>query len=254
MKTGFALAVAGWFSLSACSAGAGADEYSSLLRARKFAEVEMLANARLALDPDDANALAAKADAIVATGPAARFDEAVALAERCIAAHPQRSGCFLALGNALGAKATHAGPVSAMGHAARIRDAVTKAVELDPRNTDARFALLDYYMQAPAIIGGGKGKARALAAQTNAINPAAARLMQAQLALADKDLPQAEATLMAVHPGNDQMVADRQRDLLIELGNRYASDNHPADSTRVLRVVQERFPESGSGSRPPGPR
>lgn len=254
MKTGFAIVAAALFSLSGWGRAAGPEDYSSLLRAKKFSEAERVANARLAQDPSDAAALAAKAEAIVAMQRTGRIDEAVRLGEQCVAAHPQQSGCYLALGDALGAKAKHAGPVSAMGYAAKIRDAFFRAVELDPYNTDARFALLDYYMQAPALVGGGKGKARSLAAQTEAINPAAARLMQAQLALANEDYAQAEERLVSVQPRNDHMVADRQRDLLVELAHRYAADNRLADSERVLRVVRKRFPERDQDLSGPAPR
>jgi TolA-binding protein len=131
-----------------------------------------------------------------------------------------------------------------MGYATKIRGDFLKAVELDPRNTDARFALLDYYMQAPRLVGGGKARAQALAAQTEAVNPAAARLMQAQLALAQKNYAKAQATLLAVQPGGDEMVADRQRELFVALGQRYQADGNRADSQRIFHIVQQRFPDS----------
>ena len=134
-----------------------------------------------------------------------------------------------------------------MGYATRIRDAFLKAVELDPHNTDARFALLDYYMQAPALVGGGKARAHDLVTQTEAVNPAAARLMQAQLALAGKDDAQAQAILLAVQPGSDEMVADRQRELLVKLGQRYQADGKHADSERIFQFVRQRFPEIDTG-------
>jgi tetratricopeptide (TPR) repeat protein len=242
MNTRSAIAAAAWFSLLFSCAPVAADEYSSLLRAKKFADAERVANTRLAQDPNDAAALAAKAEAIVALDPANRIDEAVTLADQCVAAHPQISNCYLARGKALGAKAQNASPVSAMGYATRVRDSFAKAVELDPHNTDARFALLDYYMHAPAIVGGGKGKARALAAQTEGLNPAAAALMHAQLALADKDFAKAESTLLEVQPGNDEMVADRQRDLLAALSQHYLADKRYADRDRVLHLLHNRFP------------
>lgn len=242
MNARSAIAAAAWFSLLFSCAPVAAEDYSSLLRARRFAEVETLADARLAQDPGDAGALAAKSEAMVANGSPAQIDEAVKLAERCVASHPQLSICHLASGNALGAKAARAGLVAAMRYATRVRDDFAKAVELDPRNTDARFALLDYYMQAPAVVGGGKAKARALATQTQTINPAAARLMQAQLELEDKELAKAEATLISADPGNAQMAADRQRDLLTALAHRYAAENRHVDSERVRHILQQRFP------------
>lgn len=242
MHTRSAISAAAWFGLLFSCAPVAADEYSPLLRAHKFAEAERLANARLAHNPDDGAALAAKVDTIVASGDADRANEAVSLGEQCVAAHPQLSTCHLARGNALGAKARAANPMAAMGYATRVRDSFAQAVELDPRNTDARFALLDYFLRAPALVGGGKGRARALAAQTAGINAAAAALMQAQLALADNDFTKAESILLAVQPGRDDMVADRQRDLLATLGQRYLADKRYADRERVLHVLHDRFP------------
>jgi tetratricopeptide (TPR) repeat protein len=243
MKTHSRIAVAALMGLAVCAAQARS-QLAPLLRAHKYAEAERIADADLARDPLDADALIAKADAIAALDPDGRADEALKLAAQCVAAHPQNSGCYLASGNALGAKARHAGPMAAMGDATKVRDAFLKAVELDPRNTDARFALLDYYIQAPRLVGGGKARARALAAQTEAVNPAAARLMRAQLALADKDEAQAESILLAVQPGSDEMVADRQRDLLAALGQRYQAEGKHADSERIFHTLRERFPAS----------
>jgi tetratricopeptide (TPR) repeat protein len=243
MKTRSRIAAAALAALVVCAAQARS-QFAALLRAHNYAEAERIADADLAREPNDPDALIAKVDAIVALAPDRRADEAVKLGDRCVAAHPQYSGCYLAAGNALGAKARHVGPVSAMGYATRIRDDFLKAVELDPRNTDARFALLDYYIQAPRVVGGGMARARALAAQTEAVSPAAARLMRAQLALAEKDEAQAEAILLAVQPGSDEMAADRQRDLLATLGRRYQAEGKQADGERIFHILQERFPAS----------
>ncbi|WP_051971705.1 hypothetical protein [Massilia sp. 9096] len=244
MKIRFTIVASALAGLAVCAWGAA--PYASLLRAHRFAEVERLADAALARDPAEPDALAAKSEAIMALDHEGRTEEALRLAEQCIAANAQHSNCYLAHGNALGAKAQHAGPIAAMGLATRIRDDFLKAVELDPHNTDARFALLDYYIQAPALVGGGRARARALAAQTEAVSPAAGRLMQAQLALADKDYAQAQAILHAVRTGGDEMAADRQRELMAALGQHYRADGKHADGDSVMRDVQQRFPEAGA--------
>jgi hypothetical protein len=48
--------------------------------------------------------------------------------------------------------------------------------------------------------------------------------------------------LLAVQAGTDEMVADRQRDLLATLGQRYQADKRYADRERVLHVLHNRFP------------
>lgn len=228
---------------------AAADELAALLRAHRYEQAERLADERLQRDPNDATALAAKAEAI----GSARPDEAIRLAQQCVQAHPQQSACWLALGNALGARARSARPLAAMSYAGKIRDAFLHAVWLDPHNTDARFALLDYYLQAPALVGGGKARARTLTAQTEAVNPAAARLMQAQIDLANGALDQAEAALLAVDPGNDDMIADRQRELFAALVRRYDKDRRFADAERLRRAARERHIDTDDLARPASP-
>jgi tetratricopeptide (TPR) repeat protein len=227
-------------------APAGANEYSALLKTRKYAEVERVANTKLAQDPANAEALVAKNEAIVEGGGQARVEEAVKLGEQCVTAHPQVSSCHLALGNALGSKAMSAGIMSAMGYAGTIRDAFKKAVELDPQNMDARFSLLQYYMQAPAIVGGGSGKAQALAAQTATVNGEAGKLMMARLDAADDKLAKAEAAVLAMATSGNEAVADSQRDLMVNLGSKYLGDKRYADSERMYREAQKRFPDSES--------
>ena len=226
-------------------AHAAANDYTPLLRAHKYADVERIAAARLAQDPANAEALIARSEAILASGPAARIEEAVRLGEQCVAAHPQVSDCRLAHGNALGAKAMSNGIMSALGYAGPIRDEFKKAVELDPHNIEARFSLLQYYMQAPGIVGGGSGKAQALAAQTAAINPEGARLMLAQLDAADDDkLAKAEATVLAMAASSNEAIADGQRDLMLSLAAKHLSAKRYANSERLCREAIKRHPDS----------
>jgi tetratricopeptide (TPR) repeat protein len=226
------------------SAQATANDYSALLKTHKFAEGEGIASAKLAQDPANLEALVAKSDAILGSGAAGRIEEAVKLGEGCVASHPQVSQCHVALGNALGAKAMANGIMSAIGYAGTIRDAFKKAVELDPQNMEARLSLLQYYMQAPAIVGGGSGKAKTLAAQTVAINPDGGKLMMARLDASDDKLAQAEAAVLAMPTSGNVAVADGQRDLMVNLGNKYMNDKRFADSERMFREAFRRHPDS----------
>jgi tetratricopeptide (TPR) repeat protein len=242
MKSSLTIAAAALGAL--LCAQAAANEYSQLLRTHRYADVERIAAARLAQDPGNAEALIARSEAILGSGAAARIEEAVKLGEQCVAAHPQASDCRLAHGNALGAKAMSNGIMSALGYAGTIRDEFRTAVELDPHNMEARFSLLQYYMQAPGIVGGGSGKAQALAAQTAAVNPEGAKLMLARLDAADDKLARAEAAVLAMATSSNEAVADGQRDLMINLGNKYLGDKRYADSERMYREALKRHPDS----------
>ena len=54
------------------SAQAAANDYSTLLKTHKFADVERIASAKLAQDPANPDALMAKAEAILGGGAAGR--------------------------------------------------------------------------------------------------------------------------------------------------------------------------------------
>ncbi len=224
--------------------GASASDYSALMKARKYPEMERLASAKLAQDPANAEAMAARTDAILAGGDETRIGEAVKQAEQCVAAQANNAGCHLVLGKALGSKAMNGGMMSAMGYAGTIRDSFKKAVELDPRNLDARFSLLQFYMMAPGIMGGGSSKAEALATQTIAVNADAGKLMQSMLALSDGKLAKAEADAVAVHAGTDDELLVQQEAQLVNVAFKFMADKKFADAERVFRDTLKRFPDS----------
>ena len=221
----------------------GADEYHALLKDRKFADVEKATTAKLAKDPADAIAMVARTRAILGARDG-RYDEAAAQAEKCIAQHPQNAACHTAFGKALGSKAVAGGVTSAIGYAGKIRDAFKKAVELNPRDYEARFALLDYYMMAPFIVGGGDAKAQALARETASLNAEAAKLMTVSLDLKEDNLAKAEAGALALKPGNDDAIAQRHEEQLMAIGVTHLNDKKHAEAARVMAEAQKRYPDS----------
>jgi tetratricopeptide (TPR) repeat protein len=222
---------------------ASANEYDALIKAKKFPEAERAASAKLAKEATNPEAMIGRINAILAAGTESRIGEAVKYSQQCISANPAVAGCHLALGKTLGWKAMTGGVMSALGYAGDMRDAFKKAVELDPRNMDARFSLLQFYMMAPGIMGGGTGKAETLAAQTSTLNADAGRIMAAMLDLAADRASKAEAAAVALRPGTDEELNERQESLLASIGNNYLHEKKYADAERVLREGQKRFPE-----------
>ncbi|MES2324387.1 MAG: tetratricopeptide repeat protein [Pseudomonadota bacterium] len=229
--------------LMTASQAFAADEYTALLRAKKFAEVEKLATAKLAQEPGSVSAMAARTSAIMG-GDEGRIEEAVKQAEQCVALQPKAAPCHEALGSALGTKAMSAGIMAAMGYIGTIKESFLKAVELDPKDYSARYSLLQFYMMAPRIAGGGMGKAEALAKETAAQNPDGAKLMLAVIAAQEDELAKAEAGAMAIKPGSDEDVMQRHEDLLSNIAGRFMRDNKFADAERVMREAQKRYPDS----------
>ena len=101
------------------------------------------------------------------------WDRGIPACERARNLDPQKSLYHLWLGRIYGEKADHAGFLSAAGLAKKVRVEFERAVELDPESWEARADLAEFYLSAPAIVGGGKDKARA---QANAIATPQSRL------------------------------------------------------------------------------
>lgn len=232
------------FGMTVALHAVAATDHASLMKAKKFAEAEKATSATLAQDPANAEAMAAKTEAILAAGRATRIEEAVKLSKQCVSTRPTYARCHLVEGKALGMKAMQGGMMAAMSYAGDIRDAFKKAVELDPRNMDARFSLLQFYIMAPGIVGGGTGKGEALAAQSSAINPEAGKLMLARLDAAADKLVKAEAAALAAKPGTDQELLDQQESLLVSIGFKHLSEKHFAEAARIFSDTQKRFPDS----------
>ncbi len=120
------------------------------------------------------------------------WDRGVAACERAKTLDPKNSLYQVWLGRLYGEKAQRAGFVSAAGLAKKVRLSFEQAVESDPQNSEARSDLAEFYLDAPAMVGGGKAKARAQADALMPLDPGAAHLVLARLAAKNKDGEDAE--------------------------------------------------------------
>lgn len=105
---------------------------------------------------------------------AGKFKAAVAAFDRAAAVDPENDVYAYWVGKACGRVAENTGPISAIKWAGRTRDALERAVELNPDNLDAVGALATYYEQAPGFLGGDAAKARELRARLASANPVSA--------------------------------------------------------------------------------
>jgi tetratricopeptide (TPR) repeat protein len=111
------------------------------------------------------------------------FKGAVTAFERAAALEPENDVYAYWLGKACGRVAERAGALSAMRWAGRTRDALERAVELNPDNPDAVLALAQFYEEAPRFIGGNEKKAGELRAHLAELESRAA---EAEAVTADK--------------------------------------------------------------------
>jgi Tfp pilus assembly protein PilF len=94
----------------------------------------------------------------------------------------------LRLANAYGIAAMNAGMFGAMSMAGKAKAEIERAVKLDPNSVPARFALLEYYVAAPAIAGGSESGALEQAAEIRKRDPIEGHRALARIHVAAKKL------------------------------------------------------------------
>ena len=140
-----------------------------------------------------------------------RWDEAVSACEKAVALDNNSSDNHLWYGRALGEKADRVSFIRAYGLAKRLRVEFETAVALNPRNVEALSDLGEYYTEAPAIVGGGKDKAEAIARRLDDVDRARAEELRGRIATSNKDTAAAEqhfrdAIAASSHSANYWMV------------------------------------------------
>jgi len=127
-----------------------------------------------------------------------QWEPAIRNGERAVSLRADDSQYHLWLGRAYGQKAAEIGnPLSAAGLARKAKGEFERAVELNPHNVSARSDLSEYYVQAPAIMGGGIAKALNQASEVQSLDPAAADWIRAIASVKEKKYGDAESNFRA---------------------------------------------------------
>ncbi len=173
---------------------AGLAQGVKLYEAGNVAASEAVFAELAAADPDSAEAVYHLGLTRMELG---RLDPAIASFERAIELDPSQSRYHQRLGEALGSKAGQVGVLKQMGLAGRVHDAFERAVELDPKNLEARFGLITFYLNAPGIAGGSAARALEQAEAIRAENAALGYRALAQVYVQQEEHDQAEAAFRA---------------------------------------------------------
>ena len=100
-----------------------------------------------------------------------QWDKAVGEMEKAVLLEPSNARIHLWLGRACGARAAHSFFITAFSWAKRVARAFETARKLSPEDLDVRFDLLEFYLNAPGAVGGGRDKADADAKAISKLEP-----------------------------------------------------------------------------------
>jgi tetratricopeptide (TPR) repeat protein len=166
-----------------------ADSARNKLAAGRIDEAIAELNGRLSSTPSDAESSNLLCRAYFALDD---WDRAELSCKKAIALDPGNGDYHRWLGHVYGEKADRANILSAASLAGKTREELERAVQLNPKDVDARVDLAEFYLEAPAIIGGGEDKARAQARIVGATDPAREHWVYARIAEKNRDLATAE--------------------------------------------------------------
>jgi len=145
---------------SPATAGAADSSLDALIQEGHWKRARPLAEQQYASHPDDARAAYQLSQVKEAFGD---LDGALPLAEKAVSLDVSNAAYRYQLAAVCGEKADAASFFQKAGWAKRFKAEADKAAALDPKNVDARFALIEFYLQAPRLMGGDKSKAREMA-------------------------------------------------------------------------------------------
>jgi tetratricopeptide (TPR) repeat protein len=172
------------FVLLTPAAWAGDSAPGALIKAGHWKRARTLVEGQYQVNPQDAEA------AYLLSRVKLTFDDldaALSLAEKAVGLDPKNSSYHYQLAVTCGRTAEKASLFSKAHWAKRFKEEAETATSLDPRNMEARFGLLEYYLQAPRLMGGGKDKARAMAEEIAKLDAVSGDLAEARVAEDNKD-------------------------------------------------------------------
>ncbi|MDR0843438.1 MAG: tetratricopeptide repeat protein [Acidobacteriota bacterium] len=120
---------------------------------------------------------------------------AVGEVEKAVELEPSNAQYHLWLGRVCGERASHAFVTTAYSMAKQVVREFQAASALAPDDLDIRFDLLEYYLQAPGMVGGGRDKAEAEARAIAGIDPQKGYSARAAIHKKDKQWNKAKAEL-----------------------------------------------------------
>jgi tetratricopeptide (TPR) repeat protein len=131
------------------------DTVSKLFKQKKYIEAQYKISDYLKTNSKDLQALELLGDSY---GYQKKWDEAIEIYKQLVDIQFDNANYQYKYGGAMGMKALDASKIEALGMIGDIKQAFTKAAELDPSHTNTRWALVEFYMQLPGIFGGSKSK------------------------------------------------------------------------------------------------
>lgn len=219
---------------------------NALYTSERLAEMDQLAQKRLAAHADDAQAVLAAALLALISNDSGKREAAIQRAETCVQQAPNAAPCHYSLGSVLGIHAMSQGAMKILSSVGRVKSELLKAVELEPQWYTGRSGLVDFYLLVPGIAGGSAKKAAEVARA--APRPEQAAALEARVALKEERYDAAMELLGSIKPGGDPAVADDAQQLWISTGVGMLGKGQRDQARALFERLMKEQPEMAAGS------
>lgn len=166
-------------------------------------------------------------------------DDAVDHMEHAVELAPENADYQYGYAAALGMKAQNSGVIKQAFLAPKVKKAFLRAVELDPKLVEARIGLAQYYLRAPAIMGGDEEKGWEEIDTVISQDEYRGRVTKAGLLASEKKIDKAEQELKVLsskYPGDWRVWS--------ALSNFYLRQNRNADGIAAARKFVQARPDT----------
>jgi len=140
----------------------------ALFKQEKFAQAKLIFEKIIKEQPTNYKAIEYLGDI---AGHFKKWDEALTYYEKLKKSDAKNANYHFKFGGVLGMKARDGSRFAALGLLDDVEKAFLTAITLDPKHVDARWALVEFYLQVPGILGGSEKKAQKYADELRAISP-----------------------------------------------------------------------------------
>ena len=120
------------------------------------------------------------------------WDKAIGYYQKLKQLKPAEANYYFKYGNVLGMKAKESNKLKALGMIPEIKESFEKAIELNPKHIEARWALVIIYIQLPGFVGGSESKAIKYSNELLKLSPVDGYLSRGQIEEYFKRYPAAE--------------------------------------------------------------
>lgn len=132
------------------------EKAENLFKTEKLDQAQAAFEAILKANPSDIKTIEYLGDI---AGQKKSWDKAIEYYKKLKESKPNEANYYYKYGGVLGMKAKEANKFKALGMIDEVKTSFLKAVTLNPKHIEARWALIELYIQLPGIVGGSESKA-----------------------------------------------------------------------------------------------